>query len=46
MDHWFAPRFARMNLGFESYQADSAPRVLWIDDVVLDGQRIGCPPVK
>jgi len=46
MDHWFAPTFRRMNLGFESYQADNAARILWIDDVVLDGQRIGCPTAK
>jgi hypothetical protein len=46
MDHWFAPQFSRMNLGFESYQADSAPRTLWIDDVVLDTKPIGCPAPK
>ena len=39
---WLAPSFERIELGWESYQADEA-RVLWIDDVVLSKQRIGCP---
>ncbi|APR79269.1 secreted hydrolase [Minicystis rosea] len=39
---WQAPNFERIDLGFESYQADDA-RVLWIDDVALGTQRLGCP---
>lgn len=39
---WFAPTFEDIQLGFESYQNDSA-RELWIDDVVIDDVRVGCP---
>jgi hypothetical protein len=39
---WSAPSFERIDLGWESYQADDA-RVIWIDDVAIDTQRIGCP---
>jgi hypothetical protein len=40
---WTAPAFDRLDLGWESYQAD-APRTFWIDDVVVSTTRIGCPP--
>lgn len=39
---WTAPAFERMDLGWESYQDDSE-RTIWIDDVVLSEQPIGCP---
>jgi hypothetical protein len=39
---WIAPTFARLDLGWESYQQDSA-RTLWIDDVAVSKTRIGCP---
>ncbi|HZU82546.1 MAG TPA: hypothetical protein VE987_06505 [Polyangiaceae bacterium] len=39
---WTAPRFQRIDLGWESYQADDA-RTIWIDDVALATSRIGCP---
>lgn len=39
---WTAPRFQRIDVGWESYQADDA-RTLWIDDVALATSRIGCP---
>jgi hypothetical protein len=39
---WTAPTFDRMDLGWESYQADSA-RTIWIDDVVLSKTKVGCP---
>ena len=32
-DHWFAPTFDTMRLGWQ----------MWIDDVALDDERIGCP---
>lgn len=41
--HWTAPLFDRLDLGWESYQADT-PRTFWIDDVVVSTTRIGCPP--
>jgi len=40
---WTAPTFSRMDLVWESYQADTA-RTIWIDDVVLSKTKIGCPP--
>jgi hypothetical protein len=39
---WTAPAFSEVYLGWEAYQPDEA-RVLWIDDVVLATQPIGCP---
>jgi hypothetical protein len=39
---WLAPSFQRVDLGWESYQADDA-RDFWIDDVAIGTQRIGCP---
>jgi len=39
---WTAPNFERMDLGWESYQQDTA-RTIWIDDVALSKTRIGCP---
>jgi hypothetical protein len=39
---WLAPSFSRVDLGWESYQADDA-RDFWIDDVAIGTQRIGCP---
>ncbi len=39
---WTAPTFERIDVGWESYQADDA-RTLWIDDVAIGTQRIGCP---
>jgi hypothetical protein len=40
---WKAPAFDNLELGWESYQADSE-RTLYVDDVVLATTRIGCPP--
>jgi len=40
---WLAPTFTRIDLGWESYQADGA-RNLWIDDVAIGKeQRLRCP---
>ncbi len=40
---WLAPTFSRIDLGWESYQADDA-RTMWIDDVALGTERLHCPP--
>jgi hypothetical protein len=40
---WTAPTFASVELGWESYQADSA-RTLYLDDIVVATARVGCPP--
>jgi hypothetical protein len=39
---WTAPSFDQLELGWESYQTDDA-RTLYIDDVAVSTQRIGCP---
>ncbi|TKC98211.1 hypothetical protein [Polyangium fumosum] len=39
---WTAPLFSEIYLGWESYLPDEA-RAIWIDDVVLATQPIGCP---
>ncbi len=39
---WTAPTFERVDLGWESYQADDA-RAIWIDDVAIGTSKIGCP---
>lgn len=39
---WQAPVFSRIDVGWESYQADEA-RTIWIDDVVISQQQVGCP---
>jgi len=39
---WQAPVFSRIDVGWESYQADEA-RSIWIDDVVVSQQQVGCP---
>jgi hypothetical protein len=40
---WLAPTFSRIDLGWESYQADAA-RTIWIDDVAIGTVRLGCTP--
>lgn len=39
---WTAPQFDSLDVGWESYQTDEA-RTLWLDDVALGAERIGCP---
>jgi hypothetical protein len=39
---WQAPVFSRIDVGWESYQADDA-RSIWIDDVVISQTQVGCP---
>jgi hypothetical protein len=40
---WVAPTFSRIDVGWESYQADDE-RSIWIDDVVIGSTKVGCPP--
>jgi hypothetical protein len=42
---WAAPTFSKLDVGWESYQADDA-RTIWIDDVVLSSTQVGCPLAK
>jgi len=39
---WIPPVFSRIDMGWESYQAD-VERSIWLDDFVLGAERIGCP---
>lgn len=41
MGNWYAPAFNAVRMGWEHYQ--QGPGEIWIDDVALDGKRIGCP---
>jgi hypothetical protein len=38
--HWPAPKFETLNLGW--YGVPSVPVEMWIDDVAIGSQRIGC----
>ncbi|MGV3622723.1 MAG: hypothetical protein ACO1OB_18030 [Archangium sp.] len=38
---WVFPQFEKLQLGWEHYQT-SDPVEMWVDDVALDEQRIGC----
>jgi hypothetical protein len=40
---WTAPDFSTLELGWESYQNDT-DRTLYLDDVVIATDRVGCPP--
>jgi hypothetical protein len=41
---WLAPpNFTTLHLGWESYQTASNDRNLWVDDVALASERVGCP---
>ena len=42
-DTWTAPTFANLTLGWMQYQQSSTPIELWMDDVVVGTQRVGCP---
>lgn len=38
-----SPDFAaRLDIGWESYNADGKPRTVWVDDVALGTERVGC----
>jgi hypothetical protein len=39
---WTAPQFTQIDLGWETYQAEDA-RNIWLDDVAIGPQRVGCP---
>jgi polysaccharide lyase-like protein len=41
---WLAPpAFTTLHLGWENYQAASNDRNLWVDDVAIGTERMGCP---
>ena len=40
---WVQPPYDKVNLGWQNYQANAAaPMNVWMDEVALDGARIGC----
>jgi hypothetical protein len=40
---WLGPVFDRLSVGWTNHHPDSGARQVWIDDVVVDSKRIGCP---
>lgn len=42
-DKWLAPTFQSIALGWQHYQNLSNSVTMWLDDVAIDDQRIGCP---
>jgi hypothetical protein len=40
---WAAPVFSNLTIGWQQYQASSGPLELWLDDLVVDKARVGCP---
>ena len=42
-DTWIAPTFSTLRLGWQHYQSLSNEIHMWVDDVALDDQRVGCP---
>ncbi|MCA9706432.1 MAG: hypothetical protein KDK70_11330 [Myxococcales bacterium] len=41
--HWYSPLYDTLRLGWEHYQMSDVAHDLWIDDVAIDTDRIGCP---
>jgi hypothetical protein len=39
---WTAPTFSFLSLGWQQYQGSNGPLELWMDDVAVGTQRIGC----
>lgn len=42
---WGAVPFEKLNVSFFAYQTASEPSDFWIDDLVMDTKRIGCPAI-
>lgn len=40
--NWYIPRAEKLRLGWEHFQ-DSIDHQIWVDDIVIDDERIGCP---
>jgi hypothetical protein len=40
---WQAPDFANVTIGWLQYQQSSTPIDVWMDDLVIATQRVGCP---
>jgi hypothetical protein len=40
---WAAPDFSFLSIGWQQYQGSNGPLELWMDDVAVGTQRIGCP---
>jgi hypothetical protein len=40
---WGAVPFEKLNVSFFAYQTAAEPSDFWIDDLVMDTKRIGCP---
>lgn len=42
-EEWVAPEWSHLSLGWAHYQSEDQVPNIWIDDVVIDDARIGCP---
>lgn len=42
-ENWGAVPFEKLNVSFFAYQTAAEPSDFWIDDLVMDTKRIGCP---
>ncbi len=40
---WHGPVFNEIRIGWEQYGTSLLPVQVWVDDLVLDGKRVGCP---
>ncbi|HVR64888.1 MAG TPA: hypothetical protein VMU50_23485 [Polyangia bacterium] len=40
---WAGPAFANLTLGWQQYQGSNGALELWLDDVAVGTQRVGCP---
>lgn len=40
---WYGPAMNALMLGINNYQASPIDVAYWLDDVILDTQRVGCP---
>ena len=40
---WAGPTFSNLTIGWQQYQVSSGPLELWLDELVVDKVRVGCP---
>lgn len=42
-EEWVAPEWSHLSIGWAHYQSEGEAPSTWIDDVVIDETRVGCP---
>ena len=40
---WLAPTFSNLSVGWQQYQPSTGALEMWMDDLVVSAQRVGCP---